>query len=69
MEKEATGTYNICTGEVRTMEEIAKTIQAQIEWIPRREYEVERHEGDPAKIKLMGWSPKVDVVRWLERQV
>lgn len=58
---------NIATGKIHTMEEIAKAIGNTVEWIPRREYEVERHHGNIAQVKkLLKWSPKVDVIKWLQ---
>ena len=68
MEENCKGTYNICSGEIQTMQEIAETLKAKIKWIPRREYEVERHEGDCSKMKLLGWEPKVNVLKWLKQQ-
>lgn len=69
MESDKTGEgeiFNVASGEIRTMEEIAKTLKAEIKWIPKREYEVERHLGNIDKIKTLGWKPKVDVIKWLE---
>lgn len=58
---------NIATGKVHAMEEVADAIGAEIKWIPRRPYEVERHEGDISKTtKLLNWSPKVDIIDWLK---
>ena len=58
--------YNIASGECHTMEEVANAIGAEVVWIPRREYEVERHWGNIDKIKKIGWSPKTDVLDWLK---
>jgi len=59
--------FNVSSGTIHTMEEIAKAIGAEVVWIPRREYEVERHLGDITKIKrVLNWQPKVDVIGWLE---
>ncbi len=59
-------TINIGTGEVYTIEKIANVIGGEITWIPRRGYEVERHEADITKAKkLLNWSPEVDIVDWL----
>jgi len=60
--------YNVCTGRVRTMEEIAHVLNSTVVWLPRREYEVERHEGDARKLRAIGWEPKVDVIDWLKTQ-
>lgn len=69
MEKEATGLYNVCSGKVNTIEEIAKTIKAKTKWIPTRPYDVDRHHGDNSKIKKLGWSPKTEVISWLKKQI
>ena len=58
--------YNVSSGKVHTMEEIADAIGAEVTWIPRREYEVERHHGNVEKIKKLGWKPKTDVIKWLK---
>lgn len=60
------GVYNVCSGKVRTMEEIAKAMKVEVKWIPKREYEVERHEGTNERIKSLGWKPTVDVIDWLK---
>ncbi|MBI4137017.1 NAD-dependent epimerase/dehydratase family protein [Candidatus Roizmanbacteria bacterium] len=59
--------FNVSSGEVHTMEEIVETIGAEVKWIPRREYEVERHHGDITKIKALGWKPKTDIISWLKK--
>jgi len=70
MESNKTGQgeiFNIGSGKIKTMEEIANTIKAEIRWIPRREYEVEKHQADISKIKsIVGWQPKVDILQWLQ---
>lgn len=60
------GIFNVASGSVHTMEEIAKAIGADVTWIPRREYEVERHQGDISKLTKLGWKPIVDVIEWLK---
>ncbi len=68
LEKGEAGTiYNVASGECNTMEEIAEAIGAEVVWIPRREYEVERHQGSIRRIKALGWKPKVDVITWLKK--
>lgn len=57
--------YNV-GGTVHTMEEIAKAIGGEVRWLPRRTWEVERHEADMTKIKALGWEPTVDVLEWLK---
>ena len=66
-DKVGTGeTINIGTAKVYTMEDIAKTIGGEIVWIPKRGYEVERHEADiTLAAQLLGWKPKTDIVEWL----
>ena len=56
--------YNI-GGFVHSMEEIADAIGGTVKWIPRREWEVERHEADTSKLRALGWKPKIDVIEWL----
>lgn len=60
--------YNVSTGETHTMQEIADAIGGLVKWIPRREYEVERHEGDICKLQTLGWKPSVDVIKWIKKQ-
>ncbi len=59
--------YNIASGEIRAMEEIAEALNCKVKWIPRREYEVERHRGDISKITALGWSPETDIIKWLKK--
>jgi len=59
--------FNVCSGEVNTMEEVADAIGAKVYWIPRRDWEVERHHGDCSKLKALGWSPKTNVLQWLKQ--
>ena len=56
--------YNV-GGYIHTMEEVANKIGGEVKWIPRRPWEVERHEADLTKLKALGWQPKVDVLTWL----
>lgn len=60
--------YNVATGKCHTMEEIAQALEAEVKWIPRRPYEVERHEGDISKLKALGWEPKTEVTQWLRNR-
>lgn len=57
--------YNVAGGKCNTMEEIANAIGGEVVWLPRRPWEVERHEGNIDKLKALGWEPKVDVIKWL----
>lgn len=67
LESDQTGIFNVATGKIRTMEEIANALETEVKWIPRRPYEVERHEGNIDKIKGLGWKPKIDVLEWLKK--
>lgn len=68
-ESEKTGKgeiINVGTGKVTTMEDIAKTIGGEVIFIPRRGFEVERHEADITRAReLLGWEPSVEVIPWL----
>ena len=59
--------YNVSSGNVNTMEDIAEVIGAEVVWIPRRPYEVERHHGDIKKITKLGWKPETEVLTWLKK--
>lgn len=70
VESDATGKgeiYNVASGTVHTMEEVAKALKADVVWIARREYEVERHEGNISKLSALGWKPTVDIIDWLNK--
>ncbi len=60
--------YNVSGGKVNTMEEVANVIGGEVKWVPRRSWEVERHEGDISKLTALGWKPSVDVIAWLRAQ-
>lgn len=58
--------FNIGSGKLHTMEEIAKAIGSEVVWIPRRPYEVEQHLADIRKTKkILKWEPKTDIIKWL----
>lgn len=63
------GIYNVGSGIIHSMEEIAEAIGGEIKWIPKREWEVETHLANIAKLKTFGWSPKVSVINWLKQYV
>lgn len=70
LESDQTGNgeiFNVASGKVHTMEEIANAMKAKIIWSPRREYEVGRHEADLSKIRALGWEPRTDVIQWLSQ--
>ena len=61
---------NIGTGKVTTMEDVATAIGGEVIFIPKRGFEVERHEADITRAKeLLDWHPKVDVLEWLREFV
>ena len=60
--------YNVGTGKCHTMEQIASAIGSDVVWIPRRPWEVERHQADVSKLKSLGWEPKTNVLDWLHAQ-
>lgn len=60
--------YNVCSGQFHTMEDIAKVLDAEVYWIERRPWEVERHLGDVSKLSALGWVPKTEVLSWLRKQ-
>lgn len=61
---------NVGTGKVTTMEEIAKAIGSRVVFIPRRGFEVERHQADISRAEaLLNWHPHVDVIEWLHQFV
>ena len=72
-ESEKTGgseIINIGTGKVTTMEDVATAIGGEVIFIPKRGFEVERHEADITRAKeLLDWHPKVDVLEWLREFV
>ena len=52
------------------MEEVANAIGGEVKFIPRRNFEVERHEADIARAKeLLDWDTTVEVIPWLEEFV
>jgi len=58
--------YNVGSGEITTMEDVAKAMGAEIKWIPRREWEVEKHLADINKIKGLGFKPETNIIKWLK---
>ena len=61
---------NIGSGKVTTMEDVAYTIGSEIVWIPKRGFEVERHEADITLAKqFLDWQPKVGILEWLKEFV
>ena len=61
---------NIGTGIMTTMEDIAKTIGGKVEFIPKRNFEVEAHQADMSLChSLLDWRPKVKILEWLSEFV
>lgn len=73
LESEKTGQgeiINVGTGKVTTMEEVANAIGGEIVFIPKRGFEVERHEADTTRINnLFNWQPTVNVIEWIREFV
>ncbi len=62
--------FNIGSGKVTTVEEIAKAMKTEFTFIPKRGFEVERHEADITKTKsVIDWNPKVEVLPWLREYI
>ena len=58
---------NIGSGKLTSMEDIAKTIGREIAWIPKRGFEVERHQADISRAnQWLNWYPRVDILQWLK---
>ena len=70
MVSEKTGngeTLNIGTGEMTTMENIAKAIGGEIKFIPKRSFEVDAHQANMEKCyKYLDWKHTVEVKSWLK---
>lgn len=59
---------NIGSGKATTMEDVAKAIGGDIEFIPRRKFEVETHLADISFTQdLLGWKPKVEIIDWVKK--
>lgn len=62
--------FNIGSGKVTTIEEVAAAMNAKFTYIPKRGFEVERHEADISKTKsVIDWNPRVNVLEWLREYV
>jgi len=60
-------TINIASGVVNTVEEVARAIGGEVVFIPRRSYEVERHEADLSRAKeLLNWQATINILDWLK---
>ena len=63
---EAGEIYNVASGGFHTMEEVAQALDVDVVWIPKRNWEVERHHGNIDKLKKLGWLPKTNVLEWVK---
>ena len=61
--------YNVASGVVHTMEEIADAVGGEVQWIAKREYECERHEANLDKLLGLGWKPQTEVISWIKNHV
>lgn len=59
---------NIGSGKVITMEKVARAVGGKIVFIPKRNFEVERHQADISLAKkLLNWKPKTKIIDWLNK--
>lgn len=62
--------FNIASGRVITIEDLARAMGSEVTFIPKRGFEVERHEAANTKaVELLDWHPKVDVLEWVREYV
>ena len=62
--------FNVGTGIMTTMEDIALTIGGKITFIPKRNFEVEAHQADMSKtIESLNWKHRTEVIQWLKNFV
>jgi len=58
---------NIGSGKATTMEDVANAVGGEVVFIPKRGFEVERHEADITKARnILKWYPQVNVIDWLK---
>ena len=61
---------NIASGYNYTIREVAELISDNIEFIPKRGFELDEHLADVSKArKLLGWKAKTDIKRWMKEYV
>lgn len=59
--------FNVGTGKNYSVQEIANAISENQIYLPKRPGEMETTFADITKIsKVLGWSPKVDVIEWIK---
>ena len=57
---------NIGSGQMTTMENVAKAIGGEIKFIPKRSFEVDAHQASMKKtFEYLKWRPKIKVEIWL----
>ncbi len=57
---------NIASGYNRSIREIAEIISSEIEFIPRRSFDLDEHLADVSLAKkLLGWTASTDIKPWL----
>lgn len=60
--------FNIGTGKMITIEDVAKTIGGKITFIPKRSFEVDAHQADLRKTyNSLNWRHKVEILPWLKK--
>ena len=60
--------FNIGTGNMITIEDVAKTIGGKITFIPKRSFEVDSHQADMTKTyKSLDWKHEVEILPWLKK--
>ncbi len=60
--------FNIGTGKMITIEDVAKTIGGEITFIPKRSFEVDAHQADMSKTyNSLDWKHKVEILPWLKK--
>jgi len=62
--------FNIATGAPTEIGVLAEIMGGEIQYIPRRGYEVECHQADLAKTaRVLNWKAKIEFVGWLKEFV
>jgi UDP-glucose 4-epimerase len=62
--------FNIAAGVPTEIGVLAEIIGGEVQYIPRRGYEVECHQADLSKTeRVLGWKAKVEFVGWLREFV
>lgn len=58
---------NIGSGQMTTMEDVAKAIGGEIKFIPKRSFEVDAHLASMKKtFEYLNWKPRINVETWLK---